>query len=494
MPRNRVATVLLVTTMAALGTPVLASASAAPPLDWKLCKDVAKGWLPADDQRTECAMVTVPVDYAHPDGRKIDIAISRQKATDPAKRKGVVLLNPGGPGQAGIHEPRWLTDSQAAGIGVDHDLIGFDPRGVDYSADVACPPRPGDDAEPPSSLPDKEKARFVFERDAKVNRRCVAADPEFVRNLTTDNVARDMDRIREALGEEKIGFYGVSWGTALGTAYRTLFDGRVDRMLLDSVMSPTFDMGAMDDAMIAAGEVTAHEFAAWIARYDGVYHFGVTQPAVLEALLKLRDELTAHPRTVNGVKVDGETVKGYFAGPRREGANSAKALAALRDGGTPAAAPAKGSRAGFGWDVTPQGQNTFQQTAVLCNASEGPRDFETIWKRRTERIRAYPAVASPGFWDGRCAGWDLPVQPWKFTKGTSPLQLAGHVYEPVTPIGWALAMRERIGGALLTIEDDHHGSLSSLPCASKAVEFFSTGKTSDDSCAGKPIPSPGVAG
>ncbi|WP_414941302.1 alpha/beta hydrolase [Amycolatopsis sp. cmx-11-51] len=60
----------------------------------------------------------------------------------------------------------------------------------------------------------------------------------------------------------------------------------------------------------------------------------------------------------------------------------------------------------------------------------------------------------------------------------------------MTPIGWALAMRQRIGGALLTIEDDHHGSLSSLPCASKAVAFFSTGEAGDGSCAGAPIPSP----
>ncbi|MFD5095122.1 alpha/beta fold hydrolase [Amycolatopsis thailandensis] len=476
MPRNRVAIVLLATTMAALTAPALASASPAS-LDWKLCKDVAKGWEPADDQRTECAMVPVPVDYAKPDGRKIDIAVSRRKATDPARRQGVVLLNPGGPGQSGIHEPRWVTDSKAAGIGVDHDLIGFDPRGVDYSADVACPPLPGDDAEPPSSLPDKEKARFVFERDAKVNQRCVTADPEFVRNLTTENVARDMDRIREALGEAKIGFYGVSWGTALGAAYRTAFDSRVDRMLLDSVMSPTFDVGAMDDAMVAAGEITARDFAAWIARYDAVYHFGDRQPAVLEALLKLRDE-------------HGETVTNHLAGPRREWANAAKALAALRDGGDPAAKPVSGQGRGFAWDVNPNGFNTFQQTAILCNASEGPRDFETIWQRRLERISAYPAVASPGFWNGRCAGWPLPVQPWKFTPGTSPLQLVGHTYEPVTPIGWAVAMRERIGGALLTIEDDHHGSLSSLPCASKAVEFFSAGKTDDGSCAGAPIPPP----
>ncbi len=125
MPRNRVATLLLATSMTALGVPALASASTAPPLEWRLCRDIANEW-PLDDRRTECAMVTVPVDYANPDGRKIDIAVSRIKATDPARRQGVVLINPGGPGHSGIGRPGSLNESQAAGIGADHDLIGFD--------------------------------------------------------------------------------------------------------------------------------------------------------------------------------------------------------------------------------------------------------------------------------------------------------------------------------------------------------------------------------
>jgi hypothetical protein len=117
-------------------------------------------------------------------------------------------------------------------------------------------------------------------------------------------------------------------------------------------------------------------------------------------------------------------------------------------------------------------------------------DFDSVWQRRGERLRKYPAAGSSGVYDGWCARWTLPAQPWRFGQGQSPLQLVGHLYEPVTPIGWALDMRRQIGGALLTVEDGHHGSLSSLPCASKAVEFFSTGNTSSDSCAGEPIPAP----
>jgi pimeloyl-ACP methyl ester carboxylesterase len=152
----------------------------------------------------------------------------------------------------------------------------------------------------------KDQARETAERAAAANRKCVDAHPTFVRNLTTPTIARDVDRIREALGEDKIGYYGVSWGTALGAQYRTLFDAHVDKMLLDSVMPPDLNVTAMDDGRATAGENTFHDFASWIARYDAVYHFGTTEPDVAKALLDLWAELAGHPRG----DVDGATVNG----------------------------------------------------------------------------------------------------------------------------------------------------------------------------------------
>ncbi|MFC3455326.1 alpha/beta hydrolase [Amycolatopsis speibonae] len=162
----------------------------------------------------------------------------------------------------------------------------------------------------------------------------------------------------------------------------------------------------------------------------------------------------------------------YLSGPRREWANAANALATLRDLRFETRGRA-GSRLRLGRG--PERVQHLPADGDPLHASEGPRDFETIWQRRLDRVRA---------------GRPLPVQPWTFTPGTSPLQLVGHTCEPVTPIDWAVARHERIGGSLLTVEDDHHGSLSSLLCASKAVEFFSTGKAGDGSCAGAPIPPP----
>ncbi|MGK3204688.1 alpha/beta fold hydrolase [Amycolatopsis sp. MEPSY49] len=440
--------------------PAVPAVAAAEGLSWQLCSAVAKGW-DSDDQRTECALVPVPLDYADPAGPKIDIAVSRIKAT--GAKTGVVLLNPGGPGQSGLAMPRSIADSHAGGIGVHHDLVGFDPRGVGYSADLPC------DVDFPEPVPDKDKAREAAERAAAANQACVAAHPDFVRNLTTPAIARDMDAIRQALGEDKIGYYGVSWGTALGAQYRSLFDDHVDKMLLDSVMPPELSVTEMDDDQATAGENTFHEFASWIARYDVVYHFGTTEPVVAKALLDLRDR-------------HGATVNGMLANPRREWAGLAKQLAAIRDGGTAESRKLTTKS----WDGEPQAFNHFQQTALLCNESPSPRDFDTVWQHRLDRMNRLPVAGGYGLYEQLCVGWPLAARPWSFEKGTSPLQLVGHRYEPVTPIGWALRMQNEIGGTLMTVEDDVHGSLASLPCADAAVTFFDTGQATAKSCPGAP--------
>lgn len=482
MPKFR----LFVPVVAAVAmVPFVPSLASAQGLDWKPCVSIAKGW-DADDQRTECALVTVPLDYADPAGRTIDIAVSRIRAT--GARTGAIVFNPGGPGQSGMKMPLTMAESKASGLLEHHDLIGFDPRGVDYSAGLQCDE---DDAQPDPSSSEKDQARFLAEHKAAANQACFAKDPALVKSFTTPNIARDVDRIREALGEQKIGYYGVSWGTALGAEYRTLFDNHVDKMLLDSVMPPQLSVKTMDDDQAAAGENTFREFAAWLARYDSVYHFGTVEPQVEKALLDLRADLTAHPRTgPDGSPLNGETVNQFFAYPRRQWTEAAGQLAAIRGGGAPATQAGTSPKTGFGWDTERTGGNFFQQNALLCNESPSPRDFDTVWQDRLDRIKANPVAGSFGVYEQMCVGWPVPATQWQFTAGKSPLQLVGHAFEPVTPIGWALAMQRQIGGSLMTIEDDAHGSLSGLPCAAAAVTFFDTGNTTTQSCPGEPIPAP----
>ena len=478
------------------GAGVSASGVPAAGLDWALCKDRAKDW-DRSDTRTECTTLAVPVDYRNPGGRQIRIAVSRLKAT--GARRGAMVVNPGGPGGSGIDLPRRIAGSTVGEVNRAYDLIGFDPRGVGYSDKIVCKP-PADDEEdgtpggPP--LSEKEQARFYAEQRGRENRECAEQDAEFARNLSTENIARDVDRIRSALGERKISYYGISWGTALGAYYRSLFDRHVDKMLLDSVVTPRWDFGSVSDELAASNERGAHRFAAWVARYDSTFHFGTTGEEVFAALKAMRDDFAAHPRQVGEVFVDGDTIGNEMQTSMRIWLEAAGMLAELRDGsrataGVPAATATTGGTGGFGYDQPGQSQNAFQQIAVNCNDSTGSRDFDVVWANRTKRTAAYPIAGGGSYYDGRCIGWPFAPSPWRLTPGTSPLQLVGHRFESQTPYGWALAMRERIGGTLLTVEDDFHGSLLRLPCGSLGVDFFETGEAASGTCPGAEIPAPG---
>jgi pimeloyl-ACP methyl ester carboxylesterase len=166
--------------------------------------------------------VKVPLDHLHPDGRTVDIAISRIKA-DPAKRRGILLSNPGSPGGPGIAFPLELRPL-LGDVASQYDLIGFDPRFMGRSSPVDCGPvRLADVYRSP-------KSRAAFDDAARLASKFVAKckthNPGVLRYASIQQVARDMDSIRIALGEQKLSYYGVSWGADLGVIYSQLFGSR----------------------------------------------------------------------------------------------------------------------------------------------------------------------------------------------------------------------------------------------------------------------------
>lgn len=463
-------------------------AEAAKTLKWSPCVKITKDWPDKSDTRTECAMLTVPMDYANPQGRKIKIAVSRLKATDPAKRRGLLVVSPGGPGLFNLNAPLDFASKGLGALATDHDVIGFDPRGVGYSDKIDCTEPPFQ--EPPVTATPKVKAKAFFDYQAGVHKRCTAKDPAFVRRLTTANIARDLDAIRVALGESKISFFGVSFGTAVGANYRSMFDDRVDRMWLDSVMPPVMDSEAMDATFDALSEKSFAGFTAWLAQHDFEYHFGTTAEKARKTIFDLRDRLARKPIAVDKDTVlDREWITGLLGGGPQTWVSSARDLATVRDGGIPQSVrnppqPVQNSGKVFGFEDPHGGLNALQYDAIMCNDGTGGRDFEKMWADKQARMRTYPATGGTLQFGINCAGWPWPAQQWKPVRGASPLQLSGHINEYVTPYAWAVALRHAIGGTLLTIEDDVHGSLSRLPCAAKAVDFFRTGHTTGGTCPG----------
>ncbi|MEQ3554783.1 alpha/beta fold hydrolase [Pseudonocardia nematodicida] len=462
------------------------TAAPAPPtaISWAPCRDVVEDW-DAGDARTGCGTVTVPVSYDAPDGRTLDLMVSRRPATSPERRRGVIVTNPGGPGHPGLSMPATLAGSAVGDLATDHDLIGFDPRGVHTSEGKECDLRAGGDLDPaPVSEQDFRRSHAEF---AHRNATCAGADPEFVAGLSTNTVARDVDAIRQALGEERISFYGVSWGTALGAVYRSLFDDHVDRMLLDSVITPDFSLREMNDAVPRAADANLDRFTGWVAGggHDGLGDTAAEVSATVHALVRELDATPLVVTTPDGeqVEIDGGDLRMMLGHPQRDWPEIAGSVRALRDGELPPLLDPAHGTPGLGLRDDPRGSR-FMQVSVFCNDQGPDPDAGTLWHEHQQRRAASPLFGWAAGYENWCAGWPLPAQPWhELTHGDSALQLAGHRHEPVTPYEWAGQMQRRIGGSLLTVEDDGHGTLSRIPdCGARAIEFFRHGRTDDGTC------------
>ncbi|MHC5264244.1 alpha/beta fold hydrolase [Streptomyces sp. UC4497] len=251
----------------------------------------------------DCGSVQVPLDYARPNGTKISLALTRARHTvADSDYRGVVILNRGQwPGGIGRDLPtRYAqgTTGLAKDVGAAYDWIGFDPRGVGASEpSVVCDNSyvyPGHAQ--PSPVPATPAAEQEWvDRARAYAKSCGDRYGDTLNHLTTKDAARDLDRMRIALGQEKITYFGTDWGTYLGSVYATMYPSRVNRMVLDSVVKPsgTWYQNNLDKNSLS--ERNAKTFFAWVAKYDSVYHLGTTAAAVEAKYYEARDELTAAP-------------------------------------------------------------------------------------------------------------------------------------------------------------------------------------------------------
>ncbi|MEV0389555.1 alpha/beta fold hydrolase [Nonomuraea sp. NPDC050643] len=458
-----------------------------------LAAPAAKGLL----DRMECGTLTVPQNYADPGGKQITVALTRLKATDRARRLGSVAVNPGGPGGSGRLMPIELTLSGMK-LNTRYDLIGFDPRGVGYSTKAEC--ELGRQEPPPPGPVTEALARKVYDQTVEENRACVASDRAFVGQLTTSNVARDLDRIRAALGERQIGFLGVSWGTWLGTVYRSLFPGQVRRMWLDSVALPVPRMDVFTDVRAKATDHGFGRMAAWLADRDGTYGFGTSKAEVVSALTRLRERYDAHPLTFTDVDVtiDGRMIAEAAGQPSVAWPDVAEVLKELVTATGPEAPPAL--RRVMGGDRpplppgVPERQNMTAHVALFCNEDLGPHAFQPAWTAYKERLKRYPVTGSASTFFPPCAGWPLAPRAPRLREDGGSLALSGHLHESPSPYEWTLETRAAVGGQVVTIDDDVHGSAFRTPeCAAKVVAYFETGRI-PRTCPGAPVPAKKPAG
>ncbi|WP_108989946.1 alpha/beta fold hydrolase [Streptomyces coelicoflavus] len=413
-----VTTVVAAALMGSAVVPVAAAEETARPaagtVDWVPCEggDPVLGDMLVG---LECGSVQVPLDYDAPGGRKISLALTRAKHTAPdSEYKGVVVLNRGQwPGGIGRDLPtRYAqgTTGLAKDVGDAYDWIGFDPRGVGASEpSVVCD---SDYLDPGHAQPDPVPSTPAAEREWKERARAYADScgdkyGDVLEHLTTEDAARDLDRMRIALGQEKITYFGTDWGTYLGSVYASLFPRRVDRMVLDSVVRPS-GVGYRDALRKnVLSERNAGIFFDWIAKYDDVYHLGTTQAEVEANYYEGQDALRAAP--VDGRIGPSEWADVFEPVVYRSWTwlSRAKILSDWVVKKDPASLRANYSPPGF------PHQNRHAMTNAV-NCTDGP--WPTDWKRwHRDYTRQYNAgnrflTWTNAWYNAPCAFWPEPAR------------------------------------------------------------------------------------
>ncbi|GIJ46003.1 alpha/beta hydrolase [Virgisporangium aliadipatigenens] len=472
---SRLRSTVAIAVVAALvpATPVRAQ----PPqsIRWGPCADVT-------DTRTECADLSVPRDYRAMGGAHLTVAVSRVKAADPRKRRGILLVNPGGPGGSGIELAAHLADALPAEVRERYDLIGFDPRGVGRSTPISCgiPEDTPPDLYLPYPAPDGSIDRNIaFARDTA--RRCAESVGDLLPHITTANTARDMDRIRAALGEPKLSYLGYSYGTYLGAVYASLFPQRTDRIVLDSAVDPTSVWYGLIRSKSEAFALRLPDFTKWAAARDDVYHLGATPDAVERTYYRIAEQLDRAPVAFPELTVNGNIFRQLNLRTLehdRAFGDLAEFWHVLSD---PAAPPATRSAATVPLAAPAPDNVTSVLYAVVCGDVSWPRGIGLYARNSAADRRAYPGLAGmPGnIWP--CAFWAQPVEPPVAVTGRGPrnVLILQNLRDPSTSWRNGYGLRRALGdrAAFVSVDAGGHGiyALRSGPCTDAVTTGFLVG-------------------
>lgn len=444
------------------------------PLTWKSCD--APG---LDGMGAQCADVTVPLNYAEPQGSTITVAISRIAAADPAQRRGVILSNPGGPGGAGLDYFVDTSQAMTPEVRARYDLIGMDPRGVGRSSPVNCHWPHGFGLQ--SAGVDAQGFAESVADQADLAARCADAEGERLPHFTTRNTARDMDVIRTALGESKISYLGTSYGTYLGAVYMQMFPERSDRMVLDGAVDP-YRYGAvgMVQDMGSPNEAALDDWAAWTAQRDDEYHLGTTGGAVRGLVERLIERAAAQPIRIGEYNIDEHSLPLVlyiaFDSPHGYGlaAQQTRQLADAAEGKP--IRPDEDLAAKLAIILRAQPRDMSPQMAILCGDIGAPRDLD--WYRRNiEASRAtQPVFGALANNITPCAFWAPPAESPTAIGNSVPNLIVQATGDTRTNYGGAIAMHRALTGSrMVTLQDVAiHSILGRYPnaCVYDAVNTY----------------------
>jgi len=430
-----------------------------------------------------CGFLIVPLDYAHPGGRKIKVAVSRVRHTASARHyQGVMIVNPGGPGGSGLDFPAfmpgWLPGHAAAGA---YDWIGFDPRGVGASRPaLSCDPR-FFSAPRPAYRPSTPALHHAWVTRSKRYAAACANTPTkraLIKHVRTIDTVRDLDSLRVALHRSRINYYGFSYGTYLGQVYATLYPNRVRRFVWDGTVNPHRVFYKANQDQDRAFQRTFNIFFRWLAKYDSVFHLGTNAHAIangFRAEVKKLDTTPAAGGKLGGDElIDVLTDAGYYV---YDWTTIGKNYADLINSGDGKALLTTYQQAN---PTGPGDDNSYAMyLATQCTDAPWPRSQTKLDADNTRLDATYDYFTWSNAWfNGPCAYWHAKAhRPVKVTgrKLHVRILMIGETYDAATPYPGSLVVRRLFPTARL-IEglngSTHAGSLSGVSCTDNTIARY----------------------
>ena len=487
-------------------------------IDWKDCSN--------ETTTFQCGTVTVPLDYDHPDGQTITIALKKLPALDGDAEHGSLFLNPGGPGGSGIE----VVEGEASvfeELRGSYDIIGFDPRGLGQSTPITC----WTDDEINQSLTDTKNGKSstlseimatdaVFSKNPSVQERidrgasnaarCAKHSevPELLDHVGTRNVARDLDVLRATNGNAKLNYLGISYGTYIGALYADLFPGRVGRTVLDSAMDPSKRLAdELRVEQVAFSEGVLRQYVEHCQAQTGCPLSGSTDEAVSQ-LAAFVNGLDKNPLTVPDSNATINTMdatdiihRHVLGQPDWDGLTAMLTPAMTNHDGTLMAKAKQGSP-GLSPEMTAEEAARSANAMVLGNAvvcNDNPdatgttseMDAQAAAERKAHPFFGGTSNAAEAY----CRGWGhrgtTPPQE-THAEGSAPILVVGITGDAQTLYSWTQSLAGQLdNGHLLTVEGYGHGAFNRNTCATTAITGFLVNGTMPDegtTCAADPQP------
>ena len=479
---------LAVLLAACTSAPAPVPSPAPPPPDLRKFTTQTLAWSPCGEA-LDCAHLTVPLDYAAPDGKTVTVGLLRHKAAK--QRIGSLVVNPGGPGGRGTATAASLAKTPAAAPLLDRfDVVGFDPRGVGTSEPrITCRTAAEQDADRASDVESDMSPAGVQKQLAETTAygaKCAEATKygkEFLANVGTPDVVRDLDVLRAALGDEKLTYLGYSYGTQIGAAYAEAYPRNVRAMVLDGAIDPAQGLVESLVKQAAGFQDALNEFTRWCA---------CPLAGSTEAFQRLVRPLITKPLPAGNRKLSFEdAITGTFAGLYARGDWPALKAALAQVG------------AGNGRTLLAFADDYYQRDrdgrysgaidayfAVRCVDHNRLTDRAEITRAHESMLAGAPFLAG-GTPDTSeldiCSTWPVPPTSAEHVPRVEALPktlVISTTHDPATPHQQGVDLAKQLKSALLTYEGVQHTVfLDGNACVDRAgIAYLIDGTAADTRC------------